>query len=124
MDAIDAKINLLEKNNMNEVNKTKELFYNEYKWKSAKNNITYCFKIRLNTNNTISFSCSYLGLKEKNNFEKCFSLIDFSNYKRFRKIEDIRDIYIYLLTMIQDNQYTNPNNPDRVNENMGDNNGN
>ena len=30
MDAIDAKINLLEKNNMNEVNKTKELFYNEY----------------------------------------------------------------------------------------------
>lgn len=64
------------------------------------------FKIRLNTNNTISFSCSFMGNKEKNNFEKSYSIVDFSNYKRFRKIEDIRDIYIYLLTMIQDNQYT------------------
>ena len=106
MDAMDSKINLLEKNNMNEVNKTKELFYNEYKWKSPKDNIMYFFKIRLNTNNTISFSCSFMGNKEKNNFEKCYSIVDFSNYKRFRKIEDIRDIYIYLLTMIQDNQYT------------------
>lgn len=44
MDAIDAKINLLEKNNMNEVNKTKELFYNEYKWKSSKDNIMYFFQ--------------------------------------------------------------------------------
>ena len=103
MEVNDAKPNLLEKN-ANAVNKTTELFYNEYKWKSSKDNITYFFKIRLNTNNTISFSCSYSGNKEKNTFEKCYSLVDFSNYKRFKKIDDIRDIYIYLLTMIQENQ--------------------
>ena len=105
MEVNDAKPNLLEKN-ANAVNKTTELFYNEYKWKSSKDNITYFFKIRLNTNNTISFSCSYSGNKEKNTFEKCYSLVDFSNYKRFKKIDDIRDIYIYLLTMIQENQYS------------------
>jgi len=105
MEVNDAKPNLLEKN-ANAVNKTTELFYNEYKWKSSKDNITYYFKIRLNTNNTISFSCSYSGNKEKNTFEKCYSLVDFSNYKRFKKIDDIRDIYIYLLTMIQENQYS------------------
>ena len=105
MEVNDAKPNLLEKN-ANALNKTTELFYNEYKWKSSKDNITYFFKIRLNTNNTISFSCSYSGNKEKNTFEKCYSLVDFSNYKRFKKIDDIRDIYIYLLTMIQENQYS------------------
>ena len=105
METNDFKINLSEKSEK-EINKTSELFYNEYKWKSYKNNITYFFKIRINTNNTISFSSSYLENKEKVNFEKCFSLVDFSNYKRFGKIEDIRDIYIYLLTMIQDNQYS------------------
>ena len=105
MESKDQNINLLEKEKKEE-NKSDELFYNEYKWKSSKDKITYFFKIRLNTNNTISFSCSYLGLKEKNNFEKCFSLIDFSIYKQFKKIEDIKDIYIYLLTMIQENQYS------------------
>ena len=105
MEENEFKINKSEKN-MKEENKINELFYNEYKWKSAKNNITYFFKIRLNTNNTISFSCSYLEIKEKCVFEKSFSLVDFSSYKRFKKNEDIKDIYIYLLTMIQENQYT------------------
>ena len=86
-------------------NNDNDLFYNEFKWKSIKDNITYFFKIRLNTNNTISFFCSYYENKQKNNFEKYFSLVDFSAYKRFKKNEDIRDIYIYLLTMIQDNQF-------------------
>ena len=105
MESNDQKINLIEKK-QNEVNKNSELFYNEYKWKSSKDNITYFFKIRLNTNNTISFSCSYFENKEKNIFEKCYSIIDFSNYKRFKKNEDIKDIYIYLLTMLQENQYS------------------
>ena len=105
MEENEVKMNLSEKNKKEE-NKASELFYNEYKWKSFLNNITYFFKIRLNTNNTISFSCSYLGTKEKNIFEKYFSLVDFSVYKRFKKNEDIKDIYIYLLTMIQENQYT------------------
>ena len=105
MEENEFKLNKSEKN-MKEENKINELFYNEYKWKSAKNNITYFFKIRLNTNNTISFSCTYLEIKEKCIFEKSFSLVDFSSYKRFKKNEDIKDIYIYLLTMIQENQYT------------------
>ena len=105
MEKNEYKINKSEKN-MKEENKISELFYNEYKWKSNKNNITYFFKIRLNTNNTISFSCSYLGTIDKNIFEKNYSLADFSFFKRFKKNEDIKDIYIYLLTMIQENQYT------------------
>ena len=105
MESNDHKINSLEKNGKEE-DKNSELFYNEYKWKTSKDNIAYFFKIRLNTNNTISFSCSFIENKEKNNFEKCYSLIDFSMYKRFRKNSDIKDIYIYLLTMLQENQYT------------------
>ena len=105
MEENEFKINKSEKN-MKEENKISELFYNEYKWTSNKNNITYFFKIRLNTNNTITFSCTYLETKDKNIFEKNYSLVDFSFYKRFKKNEDIKDIYIYLLTMIQENQYT------------------
>jgi hypothetical protein len=104
MEGNEFKINITGKN-MKEENKINELFYNEYKWNSYKNNITYYFKIRLNTNNTISFSCSYLEAKDKNIFEKNYSLVDFISYKRFKKNEDIKDIYIYLLTMIQENQY-------------------
>ena len=74
MEENEVKMNLSEKNKKEE-NKASELFYNEYKWKSFLNNITYFFKIRLNTNNTISFSCSYLGTKEKNIFEKDLILI-------------------------------------------------
>ena len=106
MEVNDLNINNNTENINKEANITSELFYNEYKWKSSKDNITYFFKIRLNTNNTISFTCSYLGIKEKNTFEKYFSLVDFSSYKKFRRIEDIKNIYIYLLSMIQENQYS------------------
>ena len=106
MEVNDLNINNNTENINKEANTTSELFYNEYKWKSSKDNITYFFKIRLNTNNTISFTCSYLGIKEKNTFEKYFSLVDFSSYKKFRRIEDIKNIYIYLLSMIQENQYS------------------
>ena len=106
MEVNDLNINNNTENINKEANITSLLFYNEYKWKSSKDNITYFFKIRLNTNNTISFTCSYLGIKEKNTFEKYFSLVDFSSYKKFRRIEDIKNIYIYLLSMIQENQYS------------------
>ena len=106
MEEHNLKLNNNSEKNNKEENITSELFYNEYKWKSIKDNITYFFNIRLNTNNTISFTCSYLGIKEKNTFEKYFSLVDFSSYKKFRKIEDIKNIYIYLLSMIQENQYS------------------
>ena len=109
---MEQKEQIVEEKKSKKMNKAEDLFYYEYKWKSVKDDITYYFKIRLNTNNTISFSCLYIGTNhEKNNFEKFFSLIDFSTYKRFKKNEDIKDIYIYLLTMIQENQYTfNENN--------------
>ena len=106
MEVNDLNINNNTEKNNKEANITNELFYNEYKWKSTKDNITYFFKIRLNTDNTISFTCSYLGMKEKNTFEKYFSLADFSAYKKFRTIEDIKNIYIYLLSMIQENHYS------------------
>ena len=42
MESNDHKINSLEKN-VKEEDKNSELFYNEYKWKTSKDNITYFF---------------------------------------------------------------------------------
>ena len=83
-----------------------ELFLNEYNWESSKNEKIYNFKIRLNTNNTILFSSS---TNSKNNekiyFEQIYFLKELLCYDRFKNNENIKDIYIYLYTIIQDNQF-------------------
>ena len=82
-----------------------ELFLNEYNWDSFKENNDYSFKIRLNTNNTILFSCTMNAKNEKLYFDNCFSLKDLHYYDRFKNNENVNDIYIYLLSMIQENQF-------------------
>lgn len=83
-----------------------ELVLNEYSWYTTKDATEYSFKISLNTNNTILFSCSITNInKEKIYYEKICSLQDLHYFDRFKKNENINDIYIYLLTMVQDNQY-------------------
>ena len=87
-----------------------EIFLNEYNWELSKDDNLYSFKIRLNTNNTILFSCNIssitnLNKEEKTYFDKNFSIKDLHYYDRFKNNENINDIYIYLLTMIQDNQF-------------------
>ena len=86
-----------------------EIFLNEYNWELAKDDNEYSFKIRLNTNNTILFSCNISNIsnlnKEKIYFDNIFSIKDLHYYDRFKNNENINDIYIYLLTMIQDNQF-------------------
>ena len=92
--------------NMYNFNNKEELYLNEYNWEKSKDDNEYSFKIRLNTNNTILFSCLIINLnKEKNYFDNNFSLKDLHYYDRFKNNENINDIYIYLLTMIQDNQF-------------------
>jgi hypothetical protein len=82
-----------------------DLFLNEYNWESMNEEKKINFKIRLNTNNTILFSGSTNDNKnnEKIIFDKIYSLSDLHCYERFKNNENINDIYIYLLTMIKDN---------------------
>ena len=87
-----------------------EIFLNEYNWELSKDDNLYSFKIRLNTNNTILFSCNIssitnLNKEDEKYFDKNFSIKDLHYYDRFKNNENINDIYIYLLTMIQDNQF-------------------
>ena len=90
----------------NVINKTDDLFLNEYNWDLTKDNNLYNFKIRLNIDNNILFSCSISeSNEEKLYFENNFSLKDLHYYDKFKKIENINDIYIFLLTMIQDNHF-------------------
>ena len=83
-----------------------ELFLNEYDWESTKEEFVYFFKIRLNTNNTILFSCSTININnEKIVFENNYSLSDLHIYEKFKNNDNVNDIYIFLLTMIQDTQF-------------------
>ena len=84
-----------------------DLFLNEYNWEIQNRENDYSFKIRLNINNTILFSCMTNNNinNEKIYFENNFSLNDLHKYERFKNNENINDIYIYLLTMIQDNHF-------------------
>ena len=96
----------IKEENANIFNNKEELYLNEYNWEISKDVNEYSFKIRLNTNNTILFSCLILNLnKEKIYFDYNFTLKDLHYYDRFKNNENINDIYIYLLTMIQDNQF-------------------
>ena len=98
--------NLKEEDILNIIGNKSELFLNEYNWDSIKDENHYFFKIRLNTNNTILFSCSTSeSTKQKFFFENNFSLKDLHYYERFKKIENINDIYIYLLTIIQEKNF-------------------
>ena len=100
---MDKKLKL---ENIHIIQNKEELFLNEYNWELTKDTNDYSFKIRLNTNNTILFSCSLTNInKEKLYFEKICSLKDLHYYDRFKSNENINDIYIYLLTMVQDSQY-------------------
>ena len=93
--------------NINNFHENKEeLFLNEYNWNTSKDTNEYSFKIGLNINNTILFSCSITNTnKEKFYYENISSLRDLHYYDRFKNIEKINDIYIYLLNMVQENQY-------------------
>ena len=82
-----------------------ELFLNEYNWEASKEDNIFSFKIRLNTNSTILFSCTINVKNEKLYFDNCFFLKDLHYYDRFKNNENINDIYIYLLSMIQENQF-------------------
>ena len=96
----------IKEENTNIFNNKEELYLNEYNWEISKDVNEYSFKIRLNTNNTILFSCLILNLnKGKIYFDNNFTLKDLHYYDRFKNNENINDIYIYLLTMIQDNQF-------------------
>ena len=96
----------IKEENTNIFNNKEELYLNEYNWEISKDVNEYSFKIRLNTNNTILFSCLILNLnKGKIYFDNNFTLKDLHYYDRFKNNEKINDIYIYLLTMIQDNQF-------------------
>ena len=92
--------------NYNFYEEKEELFLNEYNWESTKDEFDYFFKIRLNTNNTILLSCSTINLNnDKLIFENNYSIKDLHNFDRFKNNENVNDIYIFLLTMIQDNQF-------------------
>ena len=98
--------NLKEEDILNIINNKNDLFLNEYNWDSIRDDNHYFFKIRLNINSTILFSCSTSeSTKQKYFFENNFSLKDLHYYERFKKIENINDIYIYLLTIIQEKNY-------------------
>ena len=97
---------LKEEDILNIIGNKSELFLNEYNWDSIKDENHYFFKIRLNTNSTILFSCSTSeSTKQKFFFENNYSLKDLHYFERFKKIENINDIYIYLLTIIQEKNY-------------------
>ena len=98
--------NLKEEDILNIIGNKSELFLNEYNWDSIKDENHYFFKIRLNTNSTILFSCSTSeSTNQKFFFENNYSLKDLQYYERFKKIENINDIYIYLLTIIQEKNF-------------------
>ena len=97
---------LKEEDILNIIGNKTELFLNEYNWDSIKDENHYFFKIRLNTNSTILFSCSTSeSTNQKFFFENNYSLKDLQYYERFKKIENINDIYIYLLTIIQEKNF-------------------
>jgi len=97
---------LKEEDILNIIGNKTELFLNEYNWDSTKDENHYFFKIRLNTNSTILFSCSTSeSTNQKFFFENNYSLKDLQYYERFKKIENINDIYIYLLTIIQEKNF-------------------
>ena len=102
MDKIIKEIKDEKKSN----SRNKEDFLNEYNWETTREKNGINFKIRLNTNNTILFSGSTNDNKnnEKIFFAKIYSLDDLHCYERFKNQQNINDIYIYLLTMIQDNE--------------------
>ena len=92
--------------NMHIFHAKEEMFLNEYNWEISKKENGYSFKIRLNTDNTILFLCTISNINnEKIYFENIFSLNDLHHYDRFKNNENINDIYIYLLTMIQENHF-------------------
>jgi len=97
---------LKEEDILNIIGNKTELFLNEYNWDSIKDENHYFFKIRLNTNSTILFSCSTSeSTNQKFFFENNYSLKDLQYFERFKKIENINDIYIYLLTIIQEKNF-------------------